>query len=220
MRAAALSGSQLATYDTMKPWLLDALLGPERDSEPASIHLFCSLMSGLVAQTVIQPLDTARSCVMASSGGKGGSTAVAAVVANAKAEGARWFFRGSVRVGPPCAARERTRLVPTPAALRAHVWCRRQPHSAHTTLVAGRSVASAVAHAARGMLTHGCCVHALLHDVIRLLKDCTVLILYHHGCCACPVARYVAACCRQGPIMLIQMPIVEQLRLALGCGYF
>ena len=31
---------------------------------------------------------------------------------------------------------------------------------------------------------------------------------------------YVVACCRQGPIMLIQMPLVEQLRLALGLGHF
>ena len=31
---------------------------------------------------------------------------------------------------------------------------------------------------------------------------------------------YVPACLRQGPVMLVQMPIVEQLRLAFGLRAF
>ena len=31
---------------------------------------------------------------------------------------------------------------------------------------------------------------------------------------------FSAACWRQGPIMLVQMPLVEQLRLLLGVGAF
>ena len=53
-RATLLSSSQLGSYDALKGackrWLGAA--------EGVALHLSCSLMSGIIAQTVIQPVDT------------------------------------------------------------------------------------------------------------------------------------------------------------------
>ena len=87
-------------------------------SENVTLHLSCSLLSGLIAQTVIQPVDTARSHIMY-------STPAVSALTMVKRHGPLWLYRG-----------------------------------------------------------------------------------------------YTAACWRQGPIMLMQMPLVEQLRLLLGVGAF
>ncbi|KAL3769836.1 hypothetical protein ACHAWO_011326 [Cyclotella atomus] len=55
-RASVLNGAQLATYDTMKQYL-----GWE---EGPILHSFCALLSGIVAQTVIMPMDTVKSQMM------------------------------------------------------------------------------------------------------------------------------------------------------------
>lgn len=85
-------------------------------SENVPLHLSCSLLSGLIAQTVIQPVDTARSHIM-------NNTPAVSTLTMVKRHGPSWLYRG-----------------------------------------------------------------------------------------------YTAACWRQGPIMLMQMPLVEQIRLLLGVG--
>ena len=121
-RAATLSAAQLASYDTLKRTA--GPCGARLLDEGPALHLVCSLASGLIAQTCVQPLDTARSCLM----GHGGATAAdgaAMISAGVRAAGPRFFYRG-----------------------------------------------------------------------------------------------YAPACLRQGPVMLVQMPIVEQLRLLFGLGAF
>ena len=111
-RATMLSGSQLGSYDYLKSSAKE-LLGLR---EGPVLHLSCSLLSGLIAQTVIQPVDTARSHIMASR---------TSTVAMVRANGLAWFYRG-----------------------------------------------------------------------------------------------FSAACLRQGPIMVMQMPLTEQIRLLMGVGAF
>ena len=119
-RAALLSGSQLATYDTTKRWMKDQGVM----SEGPALHFTASFMSGVVAQTVTQPVDTLKTLVMANIGANGGGT---------------W------------------------ATLR------------------------------------------------KLLARSGPIGLYR---------GYWPAMARQGPVMVIQMPIVEQFRKALGLDYF
>lgn len=55
-RASLLNGAQLASYDTLKhllPW-----------EEGPALHTICALMSGIIAQTVIMPIDTIKSSMM------------------------------------------------------------------------------------------------------------------------------------------------------------
>ena len=120
LRAAVLSGSQLASYDGLKQVLKgpgsSLPLPPALREEGPVLHSCCSLTSGLIAQTCIQPFDTTRSVIMA----------------------------GHLPIGE---------------SLRRH-------------------------------------------GPFFLLRG------------------YLTACCRQGPIMLIQMPVVEQLRLLLDLEPF
>ncbi|CEG01778.1 Mitochondrial substrate/solute carrier [Ostreococcus tauri] len=122
-RAMTLSGSQLATYDVGKRWLLRHGYFSE-DAPP--LHFTASFVSGVVAQTVTQPVDTLKTLVMSVPSGAG------------------------ERKGAFVVARD---------------------------LVA--------AHGVRGL---------------------------YRG--------FVAAAARQGPVMVIQMPIVEALRKVLGLGTF
>ena len=69
-RAALLSGSQLATYDTTKRWMKDQGVM----NEGPALHFTASFMSGVVAQTVTQPVDTLKTLVMANGGANGGGT--------------------------------------------------------------------------------------------------------------------------------------------------
>lgn len=87
-------------------------------NENATLHLSCSLLSGLIAQTVIQPVDTVRSHIM-------NATPAVSAFTMVRRHGPLWLYRG-----------------------------------------------------------------------------------------------YAAACWRQGPIMLMQMPLTEQIRLLLGVGAF
>lgn len=60
LRASILSGAQLASYDVLKRTAKRANLledGP-------ILHSTCSLISGIIAQTCMMPVDTARSCLM------------------------------------------------------------------------------------------------------------------------------------------------------------
>lgn len=56
LRASLLNGAQLASYDTLKKYL-DWEEGP-------ILHSVCALISGVVAQTVIMPIDTIKSQMM------------------------------------------------------------------------------------------------------------------------------------------------------------
>ena len=92
-RAALLNGSQLASYDTMKRNMA-ASLG--WDEGPA-LHVVCSLASGVIAQTVVMPIDTVKSHMML---GHGWKDMVAVMRKGAKHGGLRWFYRGYI---PACA---------------------------------------------------------------------------------------------------------------------
>jgi hypothetical protein len=152
-RAAGLSGSQLASYDSLKwglkqgGWL----------SEGVPLHLTCSLTSGLIAQAVIQPMDTVRSVVMTAPRLRKPQGTAAAATANT---------------------------------------------AAASTALTTFSASTGWAAVAQGLSPKkGGGIH--LVGAARFL---------YRG--------FGAACFRQGPIMLIQMPLVEQLRLLLGLGCF
>lgn len=59
-RASLLNGAQLASYDTMK-----RKLGWD---EGPRLHIFCALMSGIIAQTVVMPIDSIKSQMMLGNG--------------------------------------------------------------------------------------------------------------------------------------------------------
>lgn len=56
LRASLLNGAQLASYDTLKQ--LSHL------EEGPTLHTLCAFMSGVIAQTVIMPIDTIKSSMM------------------------------------------------------------------------------------------------------------------------------------------------------------
>ena len=75
LRAAMLSGSQLATYDTAKRWLRGdegspwaARGSPWAVPEGPALHFAASFLSGVVAQTATQPADTLKTLAMAETG--------------------------------------------------------------------------------------------------------------------------------------------------------
>lgn len=57
-RATFLNGSQLASYDTMKQYLKQSF------DEGPILHVVCAFASGIIAQTVVMPIDTVKSHVM------------------------------------------------------------------------------------------------------------------------------------------------------------
>jgi len=153
-RAAGLSGSQLASYDSLKGSLKQGGWLPEG----AALHLTCSLASGLIAQTVIQPVDTVRSVVMA-----------------------------------------------------AHANFRETPLQGTAATAAAAATPLARSELPRGLGGKG--AEAVWEGLRpRGGGSSGGLRFLYRG--------FGAACCRQGPIMLIQMPLVEQLRLLLGLGCF
>ena len=62
LRASLLNGAQLASYDTLKKRL--------GWKEGPLLHSFCALASGVVAQSVIMPVDTIKSQMMLGNGWK------------------------------------------------------------------------------------------------------------------------------------------------------
>tara|TARA_B110000305_G_C19406878_1_gene623254 strand:- start:793 stop:1686 length:894 start_codon:yes stop_codon:yes gene_type:complete len=115
-RATFLSAGQLASYDSLKEFARERLSGGE---ENAALHVVCSVLSGLIAQSIVQPFDVMRSYFMAVD-----NASLKSMAKLARVEGFGWFYRG-----------------------------------------------------------------------------------------------YLAALCRQGPIMLIQMPLIEHIRVSIGVGY-
>lgn len=87
VRAALLSASQLASYESLKGASRE-MLNLEKESTP--LHLVCALTSGLIAQTCIMPFDTARSYFMAAE-----SPTFSSLIALCQKEGAfNWAYRG------------------------------------------------------------------------------------------------------------------------------
>ena len=109
LRAATLSGAQLATYDTVKRKLKRS---PDLQfKEGPFLHFTASLVSGIVAQTVTQPADTLKTLVMASSSkshasGKGLTppNAIAVATRLLQQNGPKALYRGfwpaAARQGP------------------------------------------------------------------------------------------------------------------------
>lgn len=91
-RAATLSGSQLATYDTIKgPLRSVRLLTDAQGNETPLLHSAASLASGFVAQTVTMPFDTMKTLLMADRTGAPASTVLNRAVASG---GVRVLFAG------------------------------------------------------------------------------------------------------------------------------
>ena len=100
LRAATLSGAQLATYDTVKRTLRSADDGLK---EGPALHFTASLVSGVVAQTVTQPADTLKTLVMAQTGpSRRGAFAVASELVRRSGPTAlyRGFWPAAARQGP------------------------------------------------------------------------------------------------------------------------
>ena len=116
-RAMTLSGSQLATYDYGKKAMLSNKVFAE-DAPP--LHFAASFVSGCVAQTVTQPVDTLKTLVMSkpSSDSRG---AIAIGMDIIKTQGIRGLYRGywaaTARQGPVMVIQ-----MPLVEALRRHVF--------------------------------------------------------------------------------------------------
>ena len=111
LRAAMLSGSQLATYDTAKRWLRGdegspwaARGSPWAIPEGPALHFAASFLSGVVAQTATQPADTLKTLAMAETGNGDGAGTIAVARKVWRAGGVRAFYRGfwpaAARQGP------------------------------------------------------------------------------------------------------------------------
>ena len=83
MRAALMSGSQLATYDT---WKKAAAKFFQVEDSPL-LHVVGSVVSGVVAQTVIMPVDTIKTRVMVSRQTLGESVGITESVSTLLREG-------------------------------------------------------------------------------------------------------------------------------------
>ncbi|KAG7294365.1 hypothetical protein NEMBOFW57_004436 [Staphylotrichum longicolle] len=98
-RAAAMTASQLASYDVFKRTLLRAT--PMQDN--LATHFVASFLAGVVAATVTSPIDVIKTRVMSATAGD--HQGVVGVLRDVYAkEGMRWMFKGWVpsflRLGP------------------------------------------------------------------------------------------------------------------------
>ncbi|OHE99186.1 hypothetical protein CORC01_05467 [Colletotrichum orchidophilum] len=97
MRAAAMTASQLASYDTFKGLLIRNT--PMGDN--LTTHFTASFLAGVMAATVTSPIDVIKTRVMSASTQEGLAHTLAKIY---KAEGLGWMFKGWVpsflRLGP------------------------------------------------------------------------------------------------------------------------
>lgn len=98
MRAAAMTASQLASYDTFK----SLLIGYTPMSDNLATHFTASFFAGVTAATVTSPIDVVKTRVMSASGK---SISISALLRDLFAsEGPAWMFKGWVpsflRLGP------------------------------------------------------------------------------------------------------------------------
>ena len=92
-RGAAIAIGEITTYDYTKDALAGSASFPRRadGSEPFSLHVATSVVTGVVATTVAAPFDTIKSRVMAGGPGTNAATALAALV---RKEGAGALLSG------------------------------------------------------------------------------------------------------------------------------
>ncbi|KAK1595018.1 mitochondrial carrier domain-containing protein [Colletotrichum navitas] len=97
MRAAAMTASQLASYDTFK----GLLIGHTPMGDTLTTHFTASFLAGVMAATVTSPIDVIKTRVMSATTQEGLALTLAKIY---KAEGFRWMFNGWVpsflRLGP------------------------------------------------------------------------------------------------------------------------
>lgn len=97
LRAAAMTASQLATYDVFKRALMQ--MTPMRDN--LATHFTASFLAGAAAATVTSPIDVIKTRVMSAQGKSSIPKLLGEIYA---AEGLRWMFKGWVpsflRLGP------------------------------------------------------------------------------------------------------------------------
>ncbi|KAK4162195.1 putative mitochondrial dicarboxylate transporter [Cladorrhinum sp. PSN259] len=100
LRAAAMTASQLASYDVFKRTLLR--LTPMEDS--LWTHFSASFLAGVVAATVTSPIDVIKTRVMSAQGHDSKKGMAGLLKDIYKAEGLKWMFKGWVpsflRLGP------------------------------------------------------------------------------------------------------------------------
>ncbi|KAK3387626.1 mitochondrial carrier domain-containing protein [Podospora didyma] len=97
LRAAAMTASQLASYDVFKRTLIQQT--PMEDN--LATHFTASFLAGVVAATVTSPIDVIKTRVMSGTGKSSIPKLLGDIYA---AEGLRWMFKGWVpsflRLGP------------------------------------------------------------------------------------------------------------------------
>ncbi|KDN69616.1 hypothetical protein CSUB01_04933 [Colletotrichum sublineola] len=97
MRAAAMTASQLASYDTFK----GLLIGHTPMGDTLTTHFTASFLAGVMAATVTSPIDVIKTRVMSATTQEGLALTLAKIY---KAEGFGWMFKGWVpsflRLGP------------------------------------------------------------------------------------------------------------------------
>lgn len=96
-RAALMTASQLASYDSFKQAILTRTSLPDN----TTTHFLASLMAGFVATTICSPVDVIKTRIMSQSD----TTSILEFLAEAyRREGVTWMFRGWVpsfiRLGP------------------------------------------------------------------------------------------------------------------------
>ena len=118
-RASLLSGSQLGTYDAAKRYLL---LHSEREEDDEiektttapspflfkedgpPLHFTCAFISGVVAQTVTQPVDTLKTLAMSSNSGGGNKNSLSLAASVIRERGFFALYNGfwpaAMRQGP------------------------------------------------------------------------------------------------------------------------
>lgn len=79
-RASLLNGAQLSSYDSLKHGL--------SFQEGPFLHVLCAFSSGVIAQTVVMPIDTIKSSLMV------GTSRTGIIQSITKNGGIRWFYRG------------------------------------------------------------------------------------------------------------------------------
>eukprot|EP00539_Tryblionella_compressa_P006145 CAMPEP_0178763356 /NCGR_PEP_ID=MMETSP0744-20121128/17109_1 /TAXON_ID=913974 /ORGANISM="Nitzschia punctata, Strain CCMP561" /LENGTH=254 /DNA_ID=CAMNT_0020418249 /DNA_START=256 /DNA_END=1020 /DNA_ORIENTATION=- len=84
-RASLLNGAQLASYDTLKKL--------SNQEEGPMLHFLCALASGVIAQTVVMPIDTIKSSMMVGNNWNN-------IWQNLRVNGPVWLYRGYL---PACA---------------------------------------------------------------------------------------------------------------------
>lgn len=98
MRAAAMTSSQLASYDTFKTMLI----GYTPLTDNLTTHFTASFLAGVMAATVTSPIDVIKTRVMSQSGKS--VSLVTLLKEITAAEGLGWMFKGWVpsflRLGP------------------------------------------------------------------------------------------------------------------------